>query len=98
LVEELKLRAEIDKRQKSERIVKKRIKFPAQLTKGKKRERIHITTGWTLREGEGRPPYVGSPFFFFSFLLVFSLHQAACGILVPQPGIKPGPSAVRVES
>ena len=32
-------------------------------------------------------------FFFF-----FWLHQVECGILVPQPGIKPVPPAVEVQS
>ena len=34
------------------------------------------------------------PIFFFPFLL---LHRA-CGILVPRPGVAPGPSAVEVQS
>ena len=35
-----------------------------------------------------------SLFFFFFFLP----HRASCGILVPQPGIEPGPSVVTVQS
>ena len=35
------------------------------------------------------------PFFFF---FPIWLHRTACGILVPRPGIEPGPSAVRVQS
>ena len=31
-------------------------------------------------------------------IFFFWLHHAACGILVPQPGIKPGLPAVRVLS
>ena len=31
-------------------------------------------------------------------LLFFWLHLTACGILVPWPGIEPGPSPVRVQS
>ena len=33
--------------------------------------------------------------FFFVF---FWLHRVACGILVPQPGIKPAPPAVEAQS
>ena len=36
--------------------------------------------------------------FWFLFLLFFCLHCMACGILVPWPGIEPGPSAVRLWS
>ena len=43
---------------------------------------IYTFTGWILR-------YVN--FFFW-------LHQVECGILVPQPGIKPVPPAVEVQS
>ena len=34
--------------------------------------------------------------FFFKFF--FWLHCTACGILVPRPGIEPGPSSMRVQS
>ena len=34
----------------------------------------------------------------FLVLFCFGLHHTACGILVPQPGIEPGPSAVRARS
>ena len=36
--------------------------------------------------------------FFLFFVFVFWLHSEACRILVPQPGIEPAPSAVRVQS
>ena len=35
---------------------------------------------------------------FFVCLFVFWLCSAACRILVPQPGIEPGPPAVQVQS
>ena len=35
---------------------------------------------------------------FLSFLLLFWLRPAACGILVPQPGTEPRPTAVKVQS
>ena len=35
---------------------------------------------------------------FLSFLLRFWLCHAACGILVPQPGTEPRPTAVKVQS
>ena len=34
----------------------------------------------------------------FLFKKIFWLHRAPCGILVPQLGIEPGPSAVKVQS
>ena len=37
-------------------------------------------------------------FFFFNFLFIFLLHCMACGILVPQPGVKPFLPAVEVWS
>ena len=39
-----------------------------------------------------------SPLFSFFYFFTFCLHCAACGILVPPPGIEPGPSAVRTQS
>ena len=42
--------------------------------------------------------FVGARYgFFFSFFFFWLLH-AACGILVPQQGIEPGPSAVKSQS
>ena len=35
---------------------------------------------------------------FYSGCTIFWLYHATCGILVPQPGIKPGPLAVRALS
>ena len=35
---------------------------------------------------------------YFIYLLFFWPHRAACGILVPRPGIKPVPSAVEAQS
>ena len=37
-------------------------------------------------------------FIFFFFFFFFGLCCLACGILVPRPGIEPGPSAVRAQS
>ena len=40
-------------------------------------------------------------FLFYLFLIYFLFfwpHHEACGILVPQPGIEPGPSTVRAWS
>ena len=34
----------------------------------------------------------------FFFFFTFWPHRAACGILVPRPGIEPAPSAVEVQS
>ena len=34
----------------------------------------------------------------FYFLFIFWPCHASCGILVPQPGIEPGPSAMKVQS
>ena len=39
-----------------------------------------------------------SNFFFFFFGLLVWPHCAACGILVPQPGIEPVPPAVEAQS
>ena len=36
----------------------------------------------------------GSLILLFFFFFMFCLHHAACGILVPQPGIEPTPSAL----
>ena len=36
--------------------------------------------------------------FLFNFNFNFWLHCAACGILVPQPGIEPVPPALEVQS
>ena len=36
--------------------------------------------------------------FFFFFNVYFSLYRTAYGMLVPQPGIEPRPSAVRAQS
>ena len=36
--------------------------------------------------------------FFVCLFVCFGLCHMACGILVPRPGIEPGPSAVRVWS
>ena len=48
------------------------------------------------------PPYGLSIclFFFFNFLIIFFPQpcHAACGILVLQPGMEPGPSAMRARS
>ena len=37
-------------------------------------------------------------FILFYFILLSWLHHEVCGILVPRPGIEPGPSAVEVLS
>ena len=37
-------------------------------------------------------------FILFHFLVFLALPRAACGILVPQLGIEPRPSALRVQS
>ena len=37
-------------------------------------------------------------YFFYFLVFTFWLHQAACGILVPRPGIEPEPAAVAVPS
>ena len=37
-------------------------------------------------------------FFFFKYFYLFRLHHAACGILVPRPGIEPGPPAVEAQN
>ena len=47
--------------------------------------------------GPGHPPQLQGFFFFLSFVL-FGSHCTACRILVPQPEIKPGPSAVKAWS
>ena len=46
------------------------------------------------------PLELASPFFLNCIfcLFIYLLHHTACGILVPQPGIELGPSAVRVQS
>ena len=36
--------------------------------------------------------------FIFKIFFIFWLHHAACGILVPRPGIEPGPPAVEAWS
>ena len=36
--------------------------------------------------------------YFILFYFLIWLHHAACGILVPQPGIEPMPSAVKAQS
>ena len=36
--------------------------------------------------------------YFYLFVFTFRLLHAACGILVPQPGIKPMPPAVKARS
>ena len=38
------------------------------------------------------------PTTWYHFFFFFWLHHAACGILIPQPGVEPGPSAVRARS
>ena len=35
---------------------------------------------------------------FYSFVCIFWQSYTACGILVPQPGIEPGPRAVKAQS
>ena len=35
---------------------------------------------------------------YYQLYLFFWPHCAVCGILVPQPGIEPGPSAVKAQS
>ena len=37
-------------------------------------------------------------FIYLFYLFIFLPHCVACEILVPRPGIEPGPSAVRVQS
>ena len=36
--------------------------------------------------------------YFNDFFFFFWPRHVACGILVPQPGIEPGPSALKVQS
>ena len=36
--------------------------------------------------------------FYFYYFFIFWPHRAACGILVPQPGVRPGPPALEVWS
>ena len=37
-------------------------------------------------------------FFFIFYFYSFCLHHEACGILIPQPGIEPGPLAMKAPS
>ena len=43
-------------------------------------------------------PTVTSLIFAFLFFSPLWSHHAACGMLAPQPGTEPGPSAVKVRS
>ena len=61
--------------------------FPAQL--------LHTRYPWTAREEQAISP---ESVFFIFYLFIFWLHFTACGILVPWPGIEPGPTAVKAPS
>ena len=54
--------------------------------------------GWAHLKTLSSVTSVKTLFPFFSFWLIFSPHQMACRILVPQPGIKPAPPALEVQS
>ena len=47
---------------------------------------------------EGSSCLIPSCTFFFFFFPFSWLHHVACGILVPQPGIEPVPSAVKAQN
>ena len=66
---------------------------PQHMQSSQSSDRTHVSYigtlggGFFTTESPGKPH---SSFFFF----MFWLHHAACGILVPQPGIEPTPPAL----
>ena len=55
---------------------------------------------WYAGSGRGRETtkYLKAPLFNLFFILFWLLHCTACGILVPQQGIKPSPPALETQS
>ena len=53
------------------------------------------TVGLSVR---GQDLYLCSALYLFFYLFFFWLHPAACGILVPRPGVDPGPPGAEARS